>query len=195
MRIFKIILFLSAVSVFTLFSFKKKEVKTILNEYENVITNFSTSIHSKKYQVVHVGSMLFKNKKDIPHAVLMKFNAKRKGWFSKKFEMREISFAVSNIRMKDKKVVIDSINYVKKHKRFNLFLKIYNNNSNEDNGHPLDKYSENYFLKDSTRIIKYKKKLIVRKGDVLDFHVELSKSRSSLVIVGTPEIECKLKLN
>ena len=157
------------------------------------IASFQTNIKSKKFQVAHIGSLDVSRDKDIPHALLIKFNAKKKGFFSSKYQLNDIKFLISNIRGDDKKLKISSISYNENEKKFILELDYDDKNNGIQNGHPLDKNAEDYIFKDnSDRTESYKgDNVIVKKGDVLDFHVMLKGESANKE---TPEIECKLIL-
>lgn len=160
------------------------------------IEHFNTSIHSKKYQVVHLGTVMFDNN-EIPHALLMKFDAKKIGCFlSKNYVLKDITFLISNFTSSDPKIIISKIDYIKDKKKFDLICKIDVDNVPKEN--PLSEKSSNYFLDDPELKKTFKRdngdnfEIVLNKGDILDFHITFT---GIITIKETPEIECKLKVS
>lgn len=173
-------------------SVSKQNIKE--NDPRKLIEYFNTSIHSKLHQVVHLGTITDKTNNEIPHALLIKFDAKRNGMFSKQFTLRDIEFNITNFTKNDPKLLIEKISYFKEDHKFVLAVKIDENKSKLENN-PLDKSAKEYFLKNDSNKTLFSDDIIIKKGTVLDFHIDFINENPQDVNKETPEIECKLKVN
>lgn len=161
---------------------------------KKLIEYFNTSIHSKSHQVVHLGTITDKTNNEIPHALLIKFDAHRNSWFSKNFTLKDIEFNITNFTRNDPKLLIEKIRYFKKDNKFVLAVKI-DEHKNKLENNPLDKNSKDYFLKNEINKTFFTDNIIIKKGTVLDFHIDFINENPQDVDKETPEIECKLKVN
>ena len=161
---------------------------------KKLIEYFNTSIHSKKHQVVHLGTITDKTNNEIPHALLIRFNAKRNGMFSSQFTLNDIEFNLVNFTTKDPKLIIEKIRYFKDDKKFLLTVKIDDKKSMLENN-PLDKNSDDYFLKNENNKTFFSDTIMIKKGTVLDFHIDFTNELATDFDKETPEIECKLRIN
>lgn len=161
---------------------------------KKLIEYFNTSIHSKKHQVVHLGTITDKTNNEIPHALLIKFNAKRNGMFSSQFTLNDIEFNLVNFTTKDPKLIIEKIRYFKDEKKFDLNVKI-DDKKNMLENNPLDKNSDDYFLKNKDYKTFFSDNVVIKRGTVFDFHINFTNELPTDFDKETPEIECKLKIN
>ncbi|WP_405566508.1 hypothetical protein [Polaribacter sp. Asnod6-C07] len=161
---------------------------------KKLIEYFNTSIHSKKNQVVHLGTITDKTNNEIPHALLIKFDANRNGMFSSQFTLKDIEFNLVNFTTKDPKLIIEKIRYFKDEKKFEFDVKIDDKNSKLKNS-PIDKNSDDYFLKNKDYKTFFSGNIVIKKGTVLDFHINFINELATDFDKETPEIECKLKVN
>lgn len=161
------------------------------------IGTFNASINSKKYHVVHVGTYIQKDKNEIPHAILMGYDAKKE-LSSDMYTLNDISFIVSNFRTEDDEIVVESIVYKEKEIKFIIKLKVVKKTPKADAKHHFYKDSTNYMIDDVLKKFYFKgSTVLVKRGTLIDFKVGFNEEKDSkpVTIFNTPVIECKIQLN